>query len=559
MSYRITTNGMLRNYQSNLYKNTHKVYNAMEKVQTGRKFNSYAEDPVNASKAFRLRKQYWNTGNQIDNSDYVISKFSTAWNVLDQIVDGTSEHPGLTGIEDALRALNDPIGSSRRVLGQDMQSIAKSVVMLMNTRNGNEFVFAGADGLNVPFTWSADGDLLYRGVSVNAPKPLTQDQFDNLEDLSSMEGYDKFIEYYTAQNAQYEDYEAWFAEENPDVPAKVDEDNFSDWLQSGSDDAQAFGNYIFDKTPDGGVVLPSYENYETWYYETTGMLSEDAFDAAGETGDYSGIEDFARAFVEERPPSYEDYQDWYVNEYVDGAAEGKIPEEEFDELINADPVDERLSAFKKYAENQDPPLDATDYQTYEKWYNDQQFEKAMIRFDEATYVDIGIGLKFDADGNVISSSAFNSALSGMDFLGYGTDEDGDPRNVVQLLTDLGKLFENCDPDTGAYPDSYTYNGVTYTGKGQVEELADRLTNKLHDAIGRVTEQHAALDSRVNYLQKNKGQLEEKRFDLNEQIENTEQEDMAVSIMEMTWARYCYEAALQIGSSILSQSLLDYMH
>ena len=41
----------------------------------------------------------------------------------------------------------------------------------MNGRYGDNFIFAGADGLKVPFTWGEDGTLCYRGVPVDAAVP----------------------------------------------------------------------------------------------------------------------------------------------------------------------------------------------------------------------------------------------------------------------------------------------------------------------------------------------------------------------------------------------------
>jgi flagellar hook-associated protein 3 FlgL len=40
--------------------------------------------------------------------------------------------------------------------------------------------------------------------------------------------------------------------------------------------------------------------------------------------------------------------------------------------------------------------------------------------------------------------------------------------------------------------------------------------------------------------------------------DTESMDPAEAITEMTWAQYCYNAALRIGTNILSQSLIDYL-
>ncbi len=54
--YRITTGGLMYNYKTHLQGSYKKLADAMEKVETERNFNSYAEDPAAASKAFQLRR-----------------------------------------------------------------------------------------------------------------------------------------------------------------------------------------------------------------------------------------------------------------------------------------------------------------------------------------------------------------------------------------------------------------------------------------------------------------------------------------------------------------------
>ena len=49
--FRITTNGTMRTYRSNLLGSRNKFNSAMIKVQTHRQFTSYAENPLGASKA----------------------------------------------------------------------------------------------------------------------------------------------------------------------------------------------------------------------------------------------------------------------------------------------------------------------------------------------------------------------------------------------------------------------------------------------------------------------------------------------------------------------------
>ena len=376
-SYRITTNGMFRTYRNNLMKNTTRLNKTMITVQTQRKFNTYAEDPVSASNAWRLRRSYWRTGDQIDNNNHIISKYESAWAAMDAIVDGNSDHPGLDGILAAVEGLSDTSGSGRVSLGQQLIATSENIVAMMNSKYGDDFIFSGADGANIPFQWSGN-TLLYRGIDVSTPKTSYQT---------------------------------------------------SDFVDKGGKLDQA----KYDKAK---------EEYET---ENPGYEFEDALK----------LNDMAH---------------------------------------------------------------------------------------ETTYVDIGLGMKEDERGNLIKDSAFNSALSGLNFLGYGKDE-----NLAVIVRELGTIFSRADPDSGEYKSTAD------------KERATKLLDALHSAVRDAQGQHVELDANAKYLKTNLQQLTVSKEQLNMQIMDTESMDPAEAITEMTWAQYCYNAALRIGTNILSQSLIDYMN
>jgi flagellin-like hook-associated protein FlgL len=178
-TFRITTNGMFRGYRSNLMKNNKKLHDTITDVQTQRKFNTYAEDPAAASQAWRLRRSFWRNSDQIDNSQYVISKYESAYAAMDAVIDGNTENPGLDGLLATIEGISDSAGSTRFALGRELLSTSDSIVSMLNTKYGDDFVFAGADGANIPYEW--DGDrLLYRGIDVNLaqPKELSELGFD---------------------------------------------------------------------------------------------------------------------------------------------------------------------------------------------------------------------------------------------------------------------------------------------------------------------------------------------------------------------------------------------
>lgn len=344
MISRITSNAMMKNYKSNLMKSTNVLYNSMTQVMTRRKFNSYAEDPAAATQAFQLRRSAWRTESQIENSQTVTHKFNTAYEAVDSIFETVTT---ITK-DETLRALNHPTGGGRKSLGILLDQRAEDLVQSLNAKYGDNFIFAGNDGENVPFSWDeATGQLLYRGVNVNAEE---------------------------------------------------------------------------------------------------------------------GTEDY---------------------------------------------------------------------------------EKLQQMMKETTYVDLGMGLQEDAAGNIISTSAFNSALSGLSITGFGVDEEGLPNNVVSIVKELSDILGRCD-DNGNWAST------------EDQERAVALQKKLDTSLGDITSQHTELSTKVSFLNTNEERLKSTADTLNTQIVGVENVDMADAITAMSYAQYCYNAALRVGTNILSQSLIDYM-
>ena len=51
---------------------------------------------------------------------------------------------------------------------------------------------------------------------------------------------------------------------------------------------------------------------------------------------------------------------------------------------------------------------------------------------KSIYLDVGLGMQFDASGNVDEQTVMDISLNGAEVLGYGTDADGDPNNIIAL-------------------------------------------------------------------------------------------------------------------------------
>ena len=59
-------------------------------------------------------------------------------------------------------------------------------------------------------------------------------------------------------------------------------------------------------------------------------------------------------------------------------------------------------------------------------------------------VDVGLGIKFDATGNVDKQTVMNLAINGAEVFGHGTDGDGDSKNLIKLAFEAADALEAND-------------------------------------------------------------------------------------------------------------------
>lgn len=175
-----------------------------------------------------------------------------------------------------------------------------------------------------------------------------------------------------------------------------------------------------------------------------------------------------------------------------------------------------------------------------------EYEKLQALTTEKKFMDIGLGLQEDENGKLIESSAFDASLPGINFLGYGTDDDGDPKNVVSIINKMGEILSRCSE-----------NG-TWASEDDEKDFR-RLMGKFETAADGLKVAHTELATEAKFLSDNETQLKETAFTLNEHIMNLDQVDTAEAITTFIWAQYSYNAALQMGTSVLGQSLMDYLN
>ena len=437
---RATTGGVLRSYRANLMNSFIAQNKARDTVLTQRNFNSYAEDPAAAAEAFRLRKSRMAVESQYKICNGAISKYQSAFtslDTIDKLIDTANGGDDSTLKSTTLQMLNDPKGDARTQLTKVLDQLSDTIVQNMNQKYGENFIFAGADGRNVPFEVKGDR-LYYRGVPVDAATPVK----------------------YSDNNG-----EVMLNNNNQVVP-------------TGDPTGTRF---LLDRKIET-ISKSTYDSYDTTPPDVLKNTNGDPAE-----------------FVDDKGNTY----------YILSKNTQIMTQEEFDEeTVNAEKL--------KFLAN-----------------------------DEKQFVDIGLGFQEDENGNLIESSGFDIALNGLTFLGYGLDEDGDPKNIYSIVQRLKDIASSV-PEEGKW-------------SNEVYEEFRGLVLKLEDASSKYKTEFTNLTASTTKLENNLKLLEENHYTLQEQYSDLEDVDMADAITSFLWGQYCYNAALKVGNSILGQSLMDYLN
>lgn len=182
--------------------------------------------------------------------------------------------------------------------------------------------------------------------------------------------------------------------------------------------------------------------------------------------------------------------------------------------------------------------------------NADVYQKLQDMSDEALWVDIGMGFRVDENGDVVENTAYNSALSGLDIMDFGLDEDGDPKNVVSIMLQISDIFEGYTMGEDGAAGSW--------GDAGDREDSNRLVGKMQDAHEQLVDKWSELSGKVTYLNSNQTRLKETFDNLDVERGSIEDIDTAEAIMQLVWAQTTYNAALQVGSNVIPQSLMDYL-
>lgn len=510
---RITTGMAMNTYRHNMQNSTYNVNNSRNKVLTGRRFDSFAADPTSAAQAWKIRRAMVDNSNYQSNNSNTYSRFNIGWATMGMIKTDLEKEADAADI----RARQDATAGARVDLGKVLNDTAESVIQAMNSAKfGDHFVFSGDDEMNAPFSWSDDmKTLYYRGVNVNAGMVKNPADPKNIPEW-----------------AKDADGNLLEVREEADLPEGMPEtstdSNEQAWMQY-------YTNWKTDLETTGGANPPT---------QPTGPVPEWA--KKNDAGDPIELT-LEKKFPEGMPESStDDLEQAWIDSYKLGL---RKPTEEPTEADWGAKDKYGVPSAAKGVKDDDPSAFNRAWAAYYKDNADaQRLEELSAEYEN---IDLGMGLQEDENGKLVNGTAFNRSLPGINMLGFGVDEDGDPVNLAMIMKRLGEIYSNCDPTTGAFSKN----------EEEAEKLkteADRLLDKYQAATDRTNASYTDVETKAHYLQQNQARLKLQGDYLQEERENIENVDLADAITEFSWDYYCYSAALKVGTQLLSESLIDYM-
>ncbi len=150
-------------------------------------------------------------------------------------------------------------------------------------------------------------------------------------------------------------------------------------------------------------------------------------------------------------------------------------------------------------------------------------------------LDVGLGVQFDADGNVDKQTVMNIALNGAEILGYGTDADGDPNNLIALAYKAADALEN-------------------NNSGEALNLLEKINTSKSKLMNSITN----LGNQQQSVEYAKSRIENDDFSLKTAQQSTEGVNLAEEITSLKVAEMAYNATLSMGTKLIPLSIFDYM-
>lgn len=193
MALRITNNMMVDKFKTNLQKNLSSMSQYTSQLSTQRRVVHISDDPVGVLDTLTARTRLQEVQRYQENLEKTKDWTMAADTSLQQI----SSH--MTSVlESMVQAATDIYNDTdRKNISEMVKGLKSTIKEALNTAVGNQYIFAGYNTSNPPFTEDANGKMMYNGVdltNITDPANLALIQKEQSQQVQMEVGYDLAID-----------------------------------------------------------------------------------------------------------------------------------------------------------------------------------------------------------------------------------------------------------------------------------------------------------------------------------------------------------------------------
>lgn len=558
---RVTPGMVQKQYSKNLNSSFAQLSYLNNRTTSLRKFNSAAEDPVGAAKAYSLRREFSRNDDYTSALEDTESLLLTAQSSMTNINSIIQE----LASEDFIKGVNAPMTQDdRKAIVAKIRKLQEALISNANGKYGDQYMFGGADTDKAPFSIGEDGSLLYKGVNVNtgihvgtaataATTTISGTQVDFGQDNGSLlNGYKLNIVDGTGANNV--DNNSKTITINLDIAGGATKGDLQNALQglTGLPSGVNVNDITVKGTATDPVTAGGTGSVLGGKLATNNAANANVNGTNIHFGDKNG--DMLNGYTlninytpvtppDLPPPHVVDPNKKVIN--INLASNPPTKQDLQDALQSLTPANGLPAGVdaSKITVN-GLGTERVAFGTGEITGGEKPIA-AGTKFDmnamakETRFIDIGLGLTFDRDGKLNTQSVFDASMPGLAFMGFGYDQDGVPKNIYTLMTQIANEFEKPDSDFSI---------------DNVQPFIDGFNKQKNDMLTQLT----TSGSKSNFMTYTKTRLKDETINLNQKILDIEYIKPDVAIMDFKMQEFSYMAALQMGTKIIQPTFLDFM-
>lgn len=520
------------------------------KVLTQKQFTRASQDPAGANKAMKIRKRMADLDTYDTNLKNAQALFTDAETNLNHI--STTCYNNISQKLISIQSTKSDVEFS--AIGEEICQEAEDMVKCMNADSGQRQLFAGTSNNKEPFTFKYY-DCDERG---NIIKYVAEDATKTTTDA------DGFIcNIYSCTDAAGNDMGNIIIDKRIDVTDNTvfvqDNDDPSKYTYIDPDDSSKTKTVYLPKGVKAADLEPVTElvpkvfNDPVTETDANGVVCNTYKDLAGNKVLVDASADVNSLQATGNPDEYQDANGVTVT-LPTGVAPADLIAVTKESYHKADESYTGDTAYKEADRN------AT---LREKraivYYNGVDVSKYNAPQDypasDGLFIDIGLGIKYKSNGDVVESTAMDISLSGVKYTGCGTDGNGDSKNLIQLAFDAAWAAYNADGEQ-PYGDAVKSDSMPMedTIKGYANRLIDKLSGGQKTVLEGITELGVKQNNITFHLDKDR----DYRLNLSETQNETEGIDIAAEITKELAAQAAYNACLRLGATAVPQSIFNYV-